>query len=1163
MLVPVLISLGIGVGIGFSLFWLFNRRASKRGGGQEKATYRALLEAIPDMIFFLDERGRILDGIPGAPVQPLDSEDAFLEKYDQEALPSDLIDLHQKAFQQMLDEGGVQRVEYQLTLPEGVRDFEVRLIAVEDDQAMSFVRDVTERKQADRRLEEKAQELAALQAVSIDMTEAVALDDLLQTAVGRAVESLEGVYGAIYLKNQPGSPYVHRAEEGAHDLSGSNLRDCFRQLAEDMGQWRESQKIYGEELRNAFSSCANLDDGVAVLVVPLKWKTESVGVITVWVREDGKHSSQDDLVLLTTLANQITIAVRNAQLLEKQEAQFLLSETMHEMGALLTGQMGLDEVLDEVLDLLDRVVSFDSASILLMGEEGKLHLATSRGIEKVEEVKESLAEKGDDILPLEWMERKTAYIPDTRKSEQWVQIPATSYIRSWIGAVLYGQEAFIGLLNVDNRALDAYDSEDMRMVRTFADQAAIAIENARLFEERRISHHRLQVLYDLNRQLAETLDKDLIIDRSTTIACQALEADVADYFLYHQDSDQVELISSVGRVNSEIQRMKDHLIPREETWSIRWVLDNRRSMRASNVLDDERWAVIPQLDEPIRSVIIVPVFIDEQISGAISVLHKEEGAFSVEHEDLLKAISHQMGLALNNAYRYKEVEHLLKALESRQEMQNTLFAHLPVGVLLLDENYQILSSNELGGKFVRELSGDDSLTSIEKLGNRTLDELLLHHRDPRPLEIRKKNGEMRVFEAQIRQVVTVSEAYWVLMIDDVTWERERERRLQMQERLATMGQFAAGVAHDFNNIVSAILVYTDVLKRDGELSDKNMERIDVIQNQTQRASDLIRQILDFSRHSVIEYRLFDFTPLLEEVKKLLERMLPENIQIRLELLSETPELMVHGDLARLQQMIMNLALNSRDAMPDGGEILIQVGTVEVTEYEIPPLPSMEPGEWIQLLISDEGVGIPDQELPHVFEPFYTTKESEKGTGLGLAQVYGIVKQHEGYIDVESEVGRGTTFSIYIPLVRESELTLTSPDESVTVDGKEALALIVEDDESLRSALWHLFEECNYQVILATNGEKGLEILEQVGDRVSIVVTDLVMPRMGGIEMYRKARDQYPGKKFLFITGHQKASRKVDLIEDPFIRRLQKPFTMGEILRQVKELQDSGPPGVKR
>ncbi|MFO8036304.1 MAG: GAF domain-containing protein [Anaerolineales bacterium] len=1155
MLVPVLISLGIGVGVGFSLFWLFNRRASKRGGGQEGPYYRAVLEAIPDEIFFLDEKG--------APVQPAILKKAFPEKYFQGLFPSDLVDVHQEAYQRVLDGGGVECVAYQLTLPEGVRDFEARLVAVQDDQVMCLVRDITERKRAARRLSEKVQELAALQAISNDMTAGVTLEDLLQTSVIRSVELLEGVYGAIYLKDQRGGRYIIRAEEGARDLPGTNLGDCCHQLAEDMGSWRGSRKIHGEELRNTYSSCANLEDAFAVLVVPLKWKAEVIGVITVWIREDEKRSNQDGLVLLNTLANQITIAVRNVQLLEKQEAQILLSETMHEMGALLTGQMGLDEVLDEVLNLLDRVVSFDSASILLMGEEGKLHLAASRGIEKVEEVKESLVEKGGDILPLEWMERKTAYIPDTKKSDQWVRIPATSYIRSWIGAVLYGQEAFIGLLNVDNKALDAYDSEDMRMVRTFADQAAIAIENARLFEERRISHHRLQVLYDLNRQLAETLDRDLIIHRSTTIACQALEGDVSDYFLYHQDSDQVQLISSVGRTDGEIQRMKDRLIPKGDTWSIRWVLENRRSMRASNVLEDERWDVIPHLNDPIRSVIIVPVFIDEQISGAISVLHEEEGAFSEEHEDLLKAISHQMGLALNNAYRYKEVEHLLEALETRQEMQNTLFEHLPVGVLLLDEKYNILSSNELGGKFVRELSEDGSLTSIERLGNRTLDELLLHHQDPRPLEIRKKDGETRVYEAQIRQVYTVSESYWVLMIDDVTWERERERRLQMQERLATMGQFAAGVAHDFNNIVSAILVYTDVLKRDEEMSDQNMERIDVIQSQTRRASDLIRQILDFSRHSVIEYRLFNFVPLLEEVKKLLERMLPENIQIRLEMLGDIPELMVHGDPTRIQQMIMNLALNSRDAMPEGGEILIQVGTVEVTEYEIPPLPSMEPGEWIQLLVSDQGVGIPDQEIPHVFEPFYTTKESPKGTGLGLAQVYGIVKQHEGYIDVESEVGRGTTFSIYIPLVKESELTLAPPDESMTVDGKEALALIVEDDESLRNALWHLFEECNFQVILATNGERGLEILEQVGDRVSIVVTDLVMPKMGGIEMYRKARDLYPDKKFLFITGHQKASRKVDLIDDPFVRRLQKPFTMGEILRQVKELQDSGPPPVKR
>ncbi len=1162
MFVPILISLGIGLGVGFFLFWMINRRGSKKIRSQENAYYRALLEAIPDMIFFLDERGNFLDYISATGVQPLIPKEEFLNKPYQEVLPSDLIPLHDQAFQRVLNKGGMERIEYQLELPEGVRDFETRLIGIQEERVMSLVRDVTERKEAVRRLEEKVEGLAALHAISVDITAAVELDELLQTSVTRAVELLEGDYGAIYLKNQRGGQYVRKAEHEARDVSVAVLHDCFSAITRDMDHWREAKIIKGEELINQCGSWEGMEEGSTVLAVPLKWEKEIVGVISVWVREKDERSTRDDLVLLNKLANQITIAVRNAQLLENREAQILLSKTMHEVGALLTGQMGLAEVLDEVLDLLDRVVNFDSASILFLGEDGKLQLAASRGIEKVEEVKEALVNKAEEILPLEWVERKTAYISDTRKSEKWVEIPATSYIRSWIGAVLYGQEEYIGLLNVDNRAVDAYDSEDMRMVRTFADQVAIAIENARLFEERRISHHRLQVLYDLNNQLAETLDAELIIDRSTTIACQALEGDSADYFFYHPNSKEIKLVSSAGRTEEEIQLIKDHLLPKDEIWSIKWVLEKRRSMRASNVLEDERWAPIPNFSEPVRSAIIVPVLIDEQVSGAISVLHREEAAFSVEHEELLKAVSQQTGLALNNAYRYKEVEHLLDALETRQKMQNTLFEHLPVGVLLMDNEYRILSSNDLGRKYVRELSEVESLASIEKLGNRTLDELVLRHRDPRPMEIRKKNGEMKIFEAQIRQVTTVNESYWVLMIDDVTWERERERRLQMQERLATMGQFAAGVAHDFNNIVSAILVYTDVLKRDSEMSGRNMERVDVIQSQTQRASDLIRQILDFSRHSVIEYRLFDFVPLVKEVKKMLERMLPENIRIRFEVEGNNPQIMVHGDLARLQQMIMNLALNSRDAMPEGGEIRIQLRTTEVTEFQIPPLPSMDPGEWVQLLVSDEGVGIPDQELKHVFEPFYTTKDSEEGTGLGLAQVYGIVKQHGGYIDVDSEVGQGTTFSIYIPLTGESKDTLRPRDESESLDGKEELALIVEDDESLRSALWHLFEECNYQVILATNGEKGLEILEQVGDRVSLVVTDLVMPKMGGIEMYERARGLYPHKKFLFITGHQAASQKVDLIEDPFVRRLQKPFTMGEILHLVKELQESSLPAVE-
>lgn len=1154
MLLPLIAGLILGGGVCYlSLHFLKQTESRKRV--REGEYYRALLEAIPDMIFFLDRDGVFQDYIPAGDETPLVPKEQFLGKSYREVLPPDVAHQFDEPLQDVLHKGEKARVEYQLDATGDLREYEARLIGLGGGRILTLVRDVTERSRAVREVEKRAKELAALHAISVDITAAQELGELLQTSAERTVQLLGGFYGAIFLRGEKEEEFLRQAEYLSESSREAVLYDCGRAVAREVGRTKKPRIISAQELVEKYRVDVT-DDQTVILAVPLFWDEDVIGVIHVWNIEPDSDAREEELALLTKLANQIAIAVRNARLLESRDIQLLLSETMHDVGALLTRQAGMEDVLNEVLDLLDRVVSFDSASILLLGEGGTLHLVASRGIDEIEAVRQAIDQKSDYILPQKWIERKTVYVPDTRKSDEWVYIPETSYIRSWIGAVLNVQDEFIGLLNVDNSKVDAYDSTDMRTVRVFADQAAIAIENARLFEEKQVSHHRLQVLYDLNNKLAETLDSRVIIERSTAIARDALEGDVADYYHYHGGHDQVELVSSVGRNQEEIEIIKNSLITLEDTGDLQWVLENQRSVRMSNVLDDERWIVIPNLDNDIRSLITVPVFIDDQLSGAISVLHRQENAFREEHEELLNAISQQTGLALNNAQRYKEVERLLNELEARQEMQSTLFEHLPVGVLLLDDAYRILSSNDLGREHVRALHQGRLPEMIQTLGRRPLSELVRRHRDPRPIEIGGSGGISQIYEAQIRQVAGPGAPYWVLMIDDVTEERDRERRLNIQDRLATIGQFAAGVAHDFNNIVSAILVYTDVLKKDQDLSQENVERISVIQKQTQRATELIGQILDFSRHSIIEHTLFDLVPFIEDIKGLLERVLPEDIQVELDIEDQALPLYIHGDSTRLQQVIMNLASNARDAMPEGGNLHIRLGTLHIPEYQVPPVPSMGPGAWVTLEVEDEGEGIPDDELPHIFEPFFTTKATGEGTGLGLAQVYGIVKQHNGFVDVVSEVGMGTTISIYLPLVKDVEVDRSSFEGELELDGREGLALIVEDDESLRNALWNLFEECNYQVILATNGEQGLDAIRQVGDRIELVVTDLVMPQMGGIAMYKEARKLYPKKMFLFITGHQEASRKVDLLDDPFIRRLQKPFTMQEMIESVKELRGS-------
>jgi CheY-like chemotaxis protein len=288
----------------------------------------------------------------------------------------------------------------------------------------------------------------------------------------------------------------------------------------------------------------------------------------------------------------------------------------------------------------------------------------------------------------------------------------------------------------------------------------------------------------------------------------------------------------------------------------------------------------------------------------------------------------------------------------------------------------------------------------------------------------------------------------------------------------------------------------------------------------------------------------------------LTQVIPEDIQIRLEVSASSEILPILGDPARLQQMVMNLALNSRDAMTEGGLVEILVEPVDISDIDSTRYPGMDPGSWVLMQVKDNGIGISPQDQARIFEPFFTTKSAQGGIGLGLAQVYGIVKQHQGFIDLESAPGSGTTFKIYLPLFPGEVEDTPEALPEVKLDGRGELLLVVEDDESLKEALWNLFEDHEFQVLQAANGEQGFDIVKQIGERISLVISDVVMPKMGGVELYQKTRKIYPEKKFIFITGHPSKIIDGAIDQDPYTRLLQKPFSMTDILILVQEIRDA-------
>jgi signal transduction histidine kinase/ligand-binding sensor domain-containing protein/ActR/RegA family two-component response regulator len=459
---------------------------------------------------------------------------------------------------------------------------------------------------------------------------------------------------------------------------------------------------------------------------------------------------------------------------------------------------------------------------------------------------------------------------------------------------------------------------------------------------------------------------------------------------------------------------------------------------------------------------------------------------------------------------------LTKQIQKHADQVHQIINTIPEGVFLLDPDHTVALANPAARKYLKVLADAGEGDKLDRLGNRPLTELMTS--PPRGLwhEIEIDGDRPKSFEVITRSTETGPDLDgWVVVVRDVTREREIQLHAQQQNRLAAVGQLAAGIAHDFNNIMAVIILYVQILEKTAGLSDKAKGRLSTIMDQARRAAALIDQILDFSRRSVMEARPLNLEPFVKEQVKLLQRVVPENIRIHMD---GDDEATINADPTRIQQVIMNLVLNARDAMPDGGEVRIALKRMWVREKDT-PLPGMKAGEWVQLTVADTGAGIAPEILPNIFEPFFTTKGPGEGTGLGLAQVYGIVRRHDGYIDVDTRPGEGTTFTLYFPLLLAKPVEAPAREVEISTRGNGETILVVEDNPDARQALVESLALLNYRTLQASNGKDALATWVQHRDEIDLILSDAVMPEMGGIALFHALKQETPEVKVVLLTGH--------------------------------------------
>ena len=421
---------------------------------------------------------------------------------------------------------------------------------------------------------------------------------------------------------------------------------------------------------------------------------------------------------------------------------------------------------------------------------------------------------------------------------------------------------------------------------------------------------------------------------------------------------------------------------------------------------------------------------------------------------------------------------------------------------------------------------------------------------------RKKSGDTFVAEKTITPLRDGKGqiTHFISNDRDITDQRRLENQLQQAQKMDAIGRLAGGVAHDFNNLLMVISSYAELMLDSLAPQHPLRRNVAEIQKASRRAADLTRQLLAFGRKQMQTLQLLDLNSIIEDINKMLPRLIGEDIE--LEFVPGKKLGRVKADPVQIEQVIMNLAANARDAMPKGGKLVIETASVRLDDAYVQTHSMVAPGDYVLLTITDSGQGIAPEHLPHIFEPFYTTKAEGAGTGLGLATVYGIVKQNSGFIWVYTEPGMGTTFKIYLPRATDARVL---PQPSLPVEGYSGgceTVLLAEDESAVRQSTREFLVLNGYIVLEAKNGTDALVIAREYKGPIHLMIADVVMPNMGGARLAAELTPERPEMKVLFVSGYAETTVQRHGAIDVTARFLQKPFSLRTLAQKIREILDA-------
>ncbi|MFZ1061728.1 MAG: GAF domain-containing protein [Candidatus Rokuibacteriota bacterium] len=898
--------------------------------------------------------------------------------------------------------------------------------------------------------------------------------------------------------------------------------------------------------------------------IPLISGDRVVGVLAILFGKRRPFTLQEK-ELMNLLADHAAIAINNAWLHEEAERRRQAAEALAEVGRIVSQSLHSAEVGPRIVDSIRRLLGARASALFrLEPESGDLVLMVFSGEAVPLTGDKGLYPGGTGVVGVAVRDRRSVATPDLLSDPRVSLAPEVQSVavespdRATLAVPLLVHDKVIGALSVRDQTGRVFNDEEVRLAEAFANQAAIAMQNARLFEEAERRRKAAEALAEVGRLLAQSLDVREVGQRIVDSVRRLFGVDYSILSRLEEGSGDLVIVASSGE--SSVPLPPGLVFPRG-TAAIGLAVREGRSVASPDVLSDPRITLKPEIRGRIEqagygAVLAVPLLVQDRAIGALGLGDRKGRVFTDEEARLAQAFADRAAWALESARLYKEVRDARDFLQSITESSiDAIFTADVHGRM----TYFSPGATEIFGYQPEEGLGrpvadfyrgglEEARTVMERVrvaGRIRNYETAFRAKDGRWVEVNASFSLLRDPSGGIVGTVGV--------VKDITEQKRLEENLRQSQKMEAVGRLAGGIAHDFNNLMTIITGRAEMLLGRLRPDDPLHRDIELFRKTSARAAAVTRQLLAFSRKQVLQPKVLDLNAVVAGMDSMLRRLIGEDIDLVTAL--EPALWHVRADPGQLEQVILNLVVNARDAMPNGGKLTVETGNVELDEGYASRHVAVKPGSFVLLAVSDTGMGMDQATRSRMFEPFFTTKEQGEGTGLGLATVYGIVKQSGGSIWCYSEPGQGTAFKIYLPRVDEAVESLEpAPPAAAPQRGSETV-LLVEDEDELRSVAREMLEMYGYTVLEADHPDEALLKAERHSGPIHVLVTDVVMPKMSGRDLARRLVPLRPEMRVLYISGYTDEAIVHHGVLDSGTAFLEKPFNPDELARKVREVLD--------